>query len=456
MARILVTEDECVMRGLLRKALSKWGHEATLVESAEEALKTFAPRRFDLVLTDLCMPGADGLSLLDEVRGQEPSLPVVIMTAFGSIKTAVEAVQRGANDFLAKPFDLSHLRLVIDRCLETRQQVAEIERLRPLADEREGLCDLVGSSLPMRQVYGLIDKVAPTDITVLVLGETGTGKELCASAIHAYSRRAGGRFQVVNCAAFQPTLLESELFGHEKGAFTGANQRKIGHFEAANGGTLFLDEIGEASPEVQAKLLRALQEHEITRVGGTTPIKIDVRVVAATNRDLEQAVNEKAFREDLYYRLSAFPIELPPLRDRPGDVLALAEHLLQTHGHRAGLSAEAELALDQYAWPGNVRQLQNVLQRAALLAGDAPVDLDHIKLPNREAPRPEGSQVATDEGLFEMPLPEARDRFEWLYLRRLLQKHSGNVSATARSAGLSRAAMHEKLKRIGLEAREFR
>ncbi|MCA8922522.1 MAG: sigma-54-dependent Fis family transcriptional regulator [Planctomycetes bacterium] len=454
MARILVTEDESVMRSLLAKALAKWGHEATLVESAEEALQAYAPRRFDLVLTDLCMPGDDGLSLLDALRDQEPGLPVVIMTAYGSIKTAVDAVRRGASDFLAKPFDLAHLRLVLERSLNQRAQQAEIERLRPLADEREGLGDLIGSSLPMRQVYGMVDKVAPTELTVLLLGETGTGKELCARAIHAHSRRAGGRFQVVNCAAFQATLLESELFGHEKGAFTGANQLKVGHFEAAHGGTLFLDEIGEASPEVQSKLLRALQEREITRVGGTTPIKVDVRVVAATNRDLEQEVASKAFREDLYYRLAAFPIELPPLRKRADDVRVLANHLLAENQHTAGLSPEAELALSRYEWPGNVRQLQNVLQRAALLAGDAPLTLEHLKLPVSAAPGVEDG--ATQEGLFGLPLRDAREGFERVYLRRLLQRCSGNVSAAARAAGVGRASLHEKLNKLGLDADEFR
>ncbi|MCW8139600.1 MAG: sigma-54-dependent Fis family transcriptional regulator [Planctomycetota bacterium] len=257
MPRVLAVDDEQVMRSLLEKALPRWGYDVTLVGDAEEAVERFAPRRFDVVLTDLRLPGRSGLELLDQLKQLDPATPVVVMTAFGSIATAVDAVRRGAADFVTKPLELSYLELALRRTLDQKRATEELERLRPHADEREGLGGLVGRSLPMKQVYSLIDKVGPTQLTVLVLGESGTGKELCARAIHAASPRAGERFQAVNCAAFSETLLESELFGHERGAFTGADKRKQGHFEVAQGGTLFLDEIAESPPSVQAKLLRA-------------------------------------------------------------------------------------------------------------------------------------------------------------------------------------------------------
>jgi two-component system NtrC family response regulator len=349
-AAVLVVDDEQIMRAFLEKALTRLGHEVTLAVSAEEALERFAPRRFGLVLSDVRMPGSSGLDLLDTLHAQDPGTPVVIMTAFGSIETAVEAMRRGAANFVTKPLKLEHLQLVVERTIERREADQELERLRPHADDREQLGQLVGRSLSMKRVYGLIDRVAASDLTVLIEGPTGTGKELCARAVHDLSPRQGERFQVVNCAGLQETLLESELFGHEKGAFTGADQRKLGHIEVAAGGTLFLDEVGEAPPSVQAKLLRAIQEKEIVRVGGTDPIKIDVRVVAATHRDLEAEARAGNFREDLYYRLSTFPIRLAPLKERLDDVPLLVEHFLAKHGKAAGesLSLEASLALTRY------------------------------------------------------------------------------------------------------------
>ena len=458
MARILLVDDEQVMRSFLEKALSRDGHEVVAAGTAEGAREAFAPRRFDLVLTDLKMPGDSGLDLLGDLRQRDPSTPVVIMTAFGSIETAVEAVKRGAADFLTKPLELPHLKLVVQRTLANRETQREVERLRPLADDRDRLGGMIGGSLPMKTVYSMIDKVAQHELTVLVTGETGTGKELCARAIHDQSPRAKQTFQVINCAGFQETLLESELFGHEKGAFTGADRRRIGHFEAASGGTLFLDEVGEASTNVQAKLLRAIQEKEITRVGGTQPIKVDVRIVAATNRDLEHEVEQGAFRQDLYYRLATFPLRMPPLRERLDDLPALVEHFLEDYPE-ATVTPEASLALAKYTWPGNVRQLQHAMVRAAVLAEGAEIRLEHLpELPPgaHEDAQTGASLASAGQQFFGLPLKEARAEFERLYLERLLQKCAGNVSESARQAGVGRASLHEKINKLGLDPDRYR
>ncbi|MBX3472407.1 MAG: sigma-54-dependent Fis family transcriptional regulator [Planctomycetes bacterium] len=450
------------MRSLLEKALPRWGYDVTLVGDAEEAVERFAPRRFDVVLTDLRLPGRSGLELLDQLKQLDPATPVVVMTAFGSIATAVDAVRRGAADFVTKPLELSYLELALRRTLDQKRTTEELERLRPHADEREGLGGLVGRSLPMKQVYSLIDKVGPTQLTVLVLGESGTGKELCARAIHEASPRGGERFQAVNCAAFSETLLESELFGHERGAFTGADKRKQGHFEVAQGGTLFLDEIAESPPSVQAKLLRALQEREIVRVGGTDAIKVDVRIVAATNRDLEAEVKAGRFRQDLYFRLSSFPIRLAPLRERQDDIPVLVEHFLRRDGlDGRPMSMEAMVAMTRYPWPGNVRQLENAIARAAVLAGDGPIGLEHLPPEVLAVDAPAAATAGDGQGgldaqLLDLPLKEARERFERLYLEALLRRCQGNVSEAARRAGLGRASLHDKINKLGLDPDAFR
>ena len=463
MPRVMVVDDEEVMRSLLDKALRRWGHEPTLLSSAEEALRRFRPGSFELVISDMRMPGSSGLDLLGQLRALEPALPVVIMTAYGSIQAAVEAVQRGASDFLTKPLELSYLQLVVERVLEKTRTAREVERLRPLADEREELGDLVGRSLGMKRVYALIDKVAQSELTVLILGETGTGKELCARAIHQAGPRASQRFQVVNCAAFQASLLESELFGHEKGAFTGADKRRVGHFEVAQGGTLFLDEVAEAPPEVQAKLLRAIQEREVVRLGGNDPIKVDVRILAATNKDLEAEVAAGRFREDLYWRLAAFPIRLPPLRDRGEDVALLVERFLRAEGRgEQEITPEALRRLARAPWPGNVRQLQHAIARAAVLAGESPIGPEHLEdlAPATGASSGAFPRASTagglDETLLQLPLREARDQFERLYLEGVLRRCGGNVSEAARQSGLGRASLHEKINKLGLEPDRFR
>jgi two-component system response regulator HydG len=459
MHSILVVDDEQIMRAFLKKALTKLGYTVTLATNVDEGLECFAPRRFSLVLSDLRMPGRSGLDLLDAVRSVDPTTPLVIMTAYGSIDSAVDAIRRGAADFVPKPLELAQLELVLERTIANRKTSEELDRLRPHADDREGLGELIGRSYAMKQVYALVDKVAPEDLTVLILGETGTGKELCARAIHDHSQRSKERFQVVNCAGLQETLLESELFGHEKGAFTGADRLKRGHFEVASGGTLFLDEVGEAPPSVQAKLLRAIQEKEIQRVGGTDSIKTDVRILAATNRDLEAEVKSGRFREDLYWRLSAFPILLAPLRERLDDVSTLVDHFLRKVGRgpdEGALTLDASLLLTRYEWPGNVRQLENVIARASVLAGEAAIDVSHLPPEVLASVGASPPDSALDGGLLELPLRQARQRFERAYIQNLLRRCKGNVSEAARQADMGRASMHDKINKLGIDPDRFR
>lgn len=467
MAKILVVDDEKVMRAFLERALKKLGYEVELAASAEEALERFVPRRYQLVLSDMRMPGISGLELLERLLERDPGASVVIMTAFGTIENAVEAVQRGAVDFVTKPIELSHLKLVLKRAVSDSQTKDELERLRPHADTREQLGLLVGRSLPMKRVYNLIDRVAPRDLTVLILGETGTGKSLCAKALHQFSKRSQGRFQTVDCTSLQETLLESELFGHEKGSFTGAHEQKRGHFEVASGGTIFLDEIGDAPLSVQPKLLRAIQDKVIVRVGGTDQIRVDVRVLAATNRNLEEMVAAGTFRQDLYFRLTTFPIELPPLRDRVDDLPLLVENLLLDTGiPDLELAPEAALALESGKWPGNVRQLQNVITRASVLADDGLIEIEHLEgvLPElsqalaEAAPEtgPGGHSLPISPQVLDLPLREARRHFERFYLERTLRVTQGNVSEAARRVGMGRASLHDKLNKLGVDPATFR
>jgi DNA-binding NtrC family response regulator len=459
-ARVLVVDDEEVQRTLLEKALRRAGYQVELARSAEDALARFAPRRFDVVLTDLRMPGRSGLDLLDEIRAADPDAAVVVMTAFGTIEAAVAAVKRGAEDFIPKPLHLDQLELVLSRALQRRRTAIEVENLRALADTRESVGGLVGASRAMREVFRLIDRVAGTDHTVLIGGESGTGKELCARAIHAASARRDRRFQPVNCAAIPDALLESELFGHEKGAFTGADSRKIGHIEVASGGTLFLDEIGEAKAAVQTKLLRVLQEREVVRVGATDAVKVDVRVICATNKDLAAEVAAQRFREDLFYRLNVFPIRMPPLRERIEDLPALVDHVLR-RGLPDGtappaVSIDAMVALSRHPWPGNVRELENVVARARLFAGERAIGLEDLPPEVRAdvRPAPRGGDAMAE--LVALPLRDARERFEVVYLERLLRDAHGNVSEVARRAGLGRPSLHEKLKKLGVDPDRFR
>jgi DNA-binding NtrC family response regulator len=369
---ILLVEDKDSLRAMLKLALESQGHHVIEARDEPEAIAALKQVLPDLVLSDLRLPKGDGMGVLRAVKEVDAELPVIVMTAHGSIQDAVEAMKQGALDFLAKPVDPDHLLLMVSRALEQRRLLHEYRLLKEEAIARRGGPNIIGDSPALRQVMTAIDRAAGTDTTVLLEGESGTGKELCARALHNASPRASGPFVAINCAAIPDNLLEAELFGYERGAFTGANQRKIGKFEMAQHGTIFLDEIGEMPLALQAKMLRAIETKRIERLGGNTSFAVDVRIVAATNRMLRQAVASRQFREDLYFRLSVFPVTVPPLRDRKDDIPKLAHHFAERVARDVGkkitISAEALAMLVEHSWPGNVRELQNAMERAVILA----------------------------------------------------------------------------------------
>jgi DNA-binding NtrC family response regulator len=452
--KILVVDDEPAIRFSLAELLEADGHEVREAEHAPAALAALEAAPADLVVSDLTMPAMDGLQLLEEVRARHPAALFVLMTAHGDERTAVRALKEGAYDYVPKPFDNEEIRAAVRRAREVLALRAENARLREeLAGEYRGL---IGDSPELREVTRVIRRAGPTDATVLVTGESGTGKEVVARALHAESRRRAGPFVALNCSALPGELVESELFGHARGAFTGADRDREGLFEAADGGTLFLDEIGDLALPAQAKLLRALEERQVTRVGSTKPVPVDVRVVAATNRPLERMAAEGTFREDLLYRLNVVTLHLPPLRERRGDVLPLALHFLAEMGERhgrtlAGFGEGARRALLAHEWPGNVRELRNAVERAVVLAEGEVIEAADL-------PPQVGKSAAplrpVDAALADLPFAEARERaveaFERTFLEAALERHGGNVSATARALGLHRQSLQKKLRQLGL------
>ena len=385
MARILVADDHDALRRGLALALSAAGHEVEEASNGNAALERLHESYFDVVVSDLKMGGSDGLDVLRTTKSLHPTVAVILMTAFGTVNTAVEAMKIGAFDYVQKPFEIEEMEVKIEKALELKRLRHELDYLRNEQQETYDFEKIVGNSDALQRVLGVVRKVAKSNSTVLIHGETGTGKELIAGAIHHNSLRAARNFVKVNCAALQENLLESELFGHEKGAFTGADRQRIGRFEQADGGTLFLDEIGDMSPSTQAKILRVLQEHEFERLGGTRTIRVDVRLIAATNRDLPAMVASGNFREDLYYRLNVVSIQTPPLRERKEDILALAMSFLRRFGNELkkrldGIDPDAQKLLMRYNWPGNIRELENAIERAALLAERSVVTADDLRL----------------------------------------------------------------------------
>jgi DNA-binding NtrC family response regulator len=439
--RILVVDDEKNQRDILQLILSgerdEQGnqlYEVKAASSGQEALRSFKNEIFDLVLTDLKMAGMDGIQLLTELSQLDSSTPVILMTAHGSIDTVKEALRGGAFDYLEKPLDRSKLLDVVSKAMAQMRAVDE---------------EIIGVSDAMERVKKMIVKVAPSNSTVMIRGESGTGKERIARAIHKASPRANDRFQAVNCAAINENLLESELFGHERGSFTGAHAEKKGLFEIADKGTLFLDEIGEVSPGMQAKLLRALQEKEVTRVGGNRPIKVDVRVLAATNRDLEAMVKDGRFREDLYYRLNVIPISVPPLRSRRDDIQVLTNYFLAKHGAPARpmkISADAKNLIMNYAWPGNVRQLESAIERALLLAEGDEITAEDLPVEIRSSVHSEGA------GGFKLP-PEgiSFEDLERSLLIQAMEQTSWNITRAAKLLGLSFRTMQYRLDKFGIK-----
>ena len=404
----------------------------------------------DLVLTDWRLPGADGLAVLDAARALDPTLPVIVMTAFGSIETAVDAMKRGAEDFITKPVDPDLLRLLVSRAIERRMR--ERQSLLFEDNQTRSMPAIIGESAAIRSVQAEAQRVAATDATVLLEGESGTGKELFARAIHELSPRRGRPFVAINCAAIPETLLESELFGHERGAFTGALARRLGKFELAEGGTVFLDEIGELTPVTQGKLLRVLQERSFHRVGGTIPIRVDVRILAASNRPLDRMVAQSLFREDLYYRVRVFPIRIPPLRDRPEDIDPLVDwflgHLPQELGKKGiRLAPGARERLREYVWPGNVRELKNCLERAIILSDGGVIEERSLRLTPETAEAPREHRSETLEQVRERGARAA----ERLWLARALERANGDRTAAATELGLTRRRFEAKLKEHALD-----
>jgi DNA-binding NtrC family response regulator len=455
-ARILIVDDEPALRDSLQRTVEREGHEVALAGDLRTARRVLAEGAFDLLLTDIRLGDGSGLDLVAAARQAGPALRIVAMTAFGSVELAVEAMRRGADDFIEKPFQADALRSRLERALEPVRlagRVARLERENQLLREEveEAAADdvLLGVSPAMALVRDRIERVAPTAASVLILGETGTGKELVARTLHRRSHRADGPFVAFNGGAVAEGLAESELFGHEKGAFTGADRKRVGRFELADGGTLFLDEVGELAPALQVKLLRVLQERRFERVGGTATVEVDVRVVAATHRNLEQWVRDGRFREDLYYRLNVVTIEVPPLRERPDDVPVLAELFLarygtRSEGERPQLSAEAQAALRSHPWPGNVRQLENTLHRACILARGGALSVLDLDL--RDAPAGPPAEVPSTD------LRATLARVERELIERAVRDHSGNLSAAGRALGVERNLLRYKLRKHGLRS----
>ncbi|MBI4875687.1 MAG: sigma-54-dependent Fis family transcriptional regulator [Acidobacteria bacterium] len=441
MDTILIVDDDPGFRKLLETILSGEGYGVETAGSVREAVQAGARRKFDLVVSDLKLPDGDGLGVLRWWAENMPGTPVVMITGFGTVATAVEAMKLGAVDYLGKPLSSpDELRLLVRRALDQRQLAEQCELLREEQDSRFACQDLVAGDPKMARLLEMVRRVAPTSATVLITGESGTGKEVVARCIHRNSRRARQVFVPVNCAALSPALIESELFGHEKGSFTGAAARHAGRFERAHGGTLFLDEIGELDPNSQAKLLRVLQERTFERVGGTAQIGADVRVVAATNRNLKQSVAGGKFREDLYYRVSTFPIEIPPLRERPSDISKLASLFLDRAARKLGkprpaLTPAAESVLCSYGWPGNVRELENMMERLAILCDDRiePADL------------PVGGESGAGT-----PRPVLFKDIERQAIEDALRAHGGNRTQAARQLGISLRTLQYRLKEYGI------
>jgi DNA-binding NtrC family response regulator len=461
---ILLVEDKDSLRAMLRHALEAQGHAVVEARDQREAEAALLASRPAVVLSDLRLPEGDGFGVLRAAKELDPAMPVIVMTAFGSIQDAVAAMKEGALDFLAKPVDPDHLLLMVERALSQRRLTTENMLLKEELAQRRGAPQIVGDDPKLKQVSVQLHRAAATDTTVLLEGESGTGKELFARTLHALSPRADGPFVAINCAAIPETLLETELFGHEKGAFTGAAVRKPGKFELAHRGTLFLDEIGDLPLPLQAKILRALEEKRFDRVGGTVSIQVDVRVVAATNRNLKAAVAARQYREDLYFRLSVFPITIPPLRERPNDIITLARYFIERFCRDLNkkpliLSPAAEQELRMYAWPGNVRELQNCIERAAILTEGETIHPRHLNLSFRDAaPRAEPAEDESRWATIDLSgtLAEASRRVlaevERRKIEQALKEAAGNRGRAAELLQVSYKTLIGKLKEYGLTA----
>ena len=461
MEPVLLVEDKSELRAMLRKFLEREGYTVDEAPDGNTAVDKVRKRRYLLVLTDLKLPGNSGLDVLREARKVDPSLPVILITAYGSVEEAVTAMKEGAFDFIQKPVDLEHLALLLQRAAGQQELLRENLLLREEYAARYGFPRIVGEHPSMQEASQMVQRVAATDATVLLLGESGTGKELFARAVHHLSPRRDQPFVALNCAAIPEGLVENELFGHERGAYTGAGNRKIGKMELATRGTLFLDEIGELPLAVQGKLLRVLEERQFERVGGTISIDVNLRIVVATNRDLHAAVADKLFREDLYFRISAVPITVPPLRSRGADILLLAGHFLEKFRREfrkpaLTLSQHAQEILENYGWPGNVRELQNAIERAAILSKGPAIEPCDLQLPTA---KPAAEKIATgmlrEEFLWDGPLEDVSQRalshVERLKIQSVLHEQKWNKTRAAERLGVSYKTLLNKIRILGLE-----
>jgi DNA-binding NtrC family response regulator len=453
--RILVVEDEPTIRFSLVELLEADGAAVRAVENAPAALAMLEAEPADLIISDLKMPAMDGLQFLEEVRQRHPASAFVLMTAHGDERVAVRALKAGAWDYLPKPYDNEEVRALVRRVRETLALRSENVRLRE--ELSTGFGEMIGEASAMREVWRVIRRAAPTDATVLIAGESGTGKELAARAVHAASRRTAGPFVALNCSALPAELIESEMFGHVRGAFTGAERDREGLFHAARGGTLFLDEVGDLAPAAQPRLLRVLEQRTITRVGSTREEEVDARIIAATNQPLDTLVAEGGFREDLLYRLRVITLSMPPLRERRGDIIPLAVHFIAEFGKRhgwpvTGLTEAARRSLLAHDWPGNVRELRNAIERAVVLVEGDTVDAADLPVSLRATSAPLAPAEAV---IADLPFTEARDRasqaFERAFLSAALERYGGNVSATARAIGLHRQSLQKMMRRLGLQ-----
>ncbi len=444
---LLIVDDDAAHRTMLKTLISRWGHTTFEADDGETAIEAVKKQAFDLVLMDVRMLKISGLEALAQIKELNPAIPVVIMTAYASVETAIEALKKGAYDYLTKPLDFDKLKLTIERAMEHIRLREENRLLKASLDQQFDRQNIIGSSPAMVNLLETVAQVAPSEATVMVSGESGTGKELIAGALHFNSHRQDGPFIKINCAAITETLLESELFGHEKGAFTGAERRKEGRFFQANGGSLFMDEVSEMPLTMQVKLLRVLQEREITRVGGEDVIKVDVRIIAATNKDLEVLVREGGFREDLYYRLNVVGLEIPPLRERREDIPLLAQRFIALFMDKnrktlKGFTPQAMNLLINHDWPGNVRELMNAIERGVVLARSEYLDVADLPIISDSASSSSTPVTDFEPDTYDMPL----DQVEKIAIMKTLAATEGNKSEAARRLGITRKTLHKKLK----------
>lgn len=455
--QILLVDDQVSFCHHIKTILEQEGYEVTVANSADQASQLLSIKTFDILLTDMKMPGGDGLDLFKMARKTDPDISGIIMTAYGSIASAVDSIKQGITDYLQKPFEPEALLIAIEKTLRERRMLEEIRDLRKEVDQRYAFGNIIGKNHKMQAIYDLIEKVAPTDTRVFITGETGVGKELVAKAIHFNSNRKNKPFVGINCGALAENLLETELFGHEKGAFTGAIRTKKGKFEYAQGGTLFLDEVGDISPALQVKLLRVTQEKKIERVGGNQEIDVDVRIISATNQPINEKISRGEFRLELYYRLNVVPIHIPPLRERIDDLPILVNQFIHSFNRKfgkniIGVSTQAMSRLMQYKWPGNVRELENVLERAFVITERDIIDAIIFSHDIKDSPSQEAAPYPINVEIpFKVACAMVGKRFEKAYLQEALNRFGGNVSETARMTGINPRTLWRKIKEYAIE-----